>query len=76
MTGLPASGDRVRSPPRGVRSRPVVGLDDARHQRMADDVGGGEAHLGDAGDALEQADRLDQAGDVCRAAGRSGSDRR
>ena len=33
-------------------------------QRVAHDVGGGEADLGDAGHAVEQADRLDQSGDL------------
>ena len=64
-------GDRPAPPPSGSAHdhddaaspapRRVIGVDDPADQRMADDVGGGEADLGDAGDAAEQADRLDQA---------------
>ena len=43
-------GGRAQIPSAGGRSGGVVGLDDARDQRMADDIGGGEAHLRDAGD--------------------------
>ena len=31
----------------------VIGLDDAADERMTDDIGGGEANLGDAGDAAQ-----------------------
>ncbi|KAI1695115.1 hypothetical protein Ddc_21522 [Ditylenchus destructor] len=45
----------------GLRLRPLfIGVDDARHQRVADHVGAGEARDRDAVDALQHLLRVDQ----------------
>ena len=56
--------------------RPVIGLDDARHEFVADDVLGGEHHMRDAFDTGQQATSPRQARRSGRAADRPGSDRR
>ena len=54
----------------------VIGLDDARDELVADDVGGGKADMADAFDAFEQPHRVGQARRSGPAAGPPGSDRR
>ena len=55
---------------------PFIGFDDPPDERVADDVGGGEADHRDALDALELADRVGEAGLASGRAGRPGAGRR
>ena len=59
---LSQSSDHVGFDARIICCRALIGLDDPADERVADDVAGAEADHGDAGDALELADRVGEAG--------------
>ena len=65
-----------RSRASSLRPGTFIGVDNASDQRMAHDVGGGEAHDLDRLDALQLADRVVEARRRRRPEGRSGSGRR
>ena len=78
---LPRAARGLRADaPRAAARRPrlalLVGIDDARHQRVTHHVALVEPHDADARHALQRVQRVAQAGARCRPAGRSASGRR